>query len=996
MNSSDEEKNIVTQLKAELAEKTKWAFALTDAVEAQKETGDKLIFELEERTKWAQGLDQTVEEKNKLIKDLQKESQERTEWAQKIDKELTRERKEIQTLKSSLQEKEDSIQKLQANLQEREDSIQKLQANLQEREDSIQKLQANLQEREDSIQKLQANLQEREDSIQKLQANLQEREDSIQKLQANLQEKEDSIQKLQANLQEREDSIQKLQANLQEREDSIQKLQASLQEKEDFINRLNFIIQDHENTINIILNSRSYKLGYLLIQPLRILIPPRSKRRLLCKMFLGALRNPIKFFKTLRLKNIKKFLSASKKDGYDILIKKFDDHLNQRNLSAKKSGATPESISLFDDNLDTTKTIKFKKHKNPLVSIIIPVYNAWDYNYRCLLSIFENTHPDISYEIIIADDCSSDTTKDIKKHIKNIKVARPEENLGFLKNCNNAAKQAVGKYVFFLNNDTQVQKNWLKSLVDLIESDKSIGMVGSKLVYPDGRLQEAGGIIWQDASGWNYGRLNDPSNPEYNYLKEADYISGAAIMLSKKLWDEIGGFDERYVPAYFEDSDLAFEVRKHDFKVVYQPQSVVVHFEGISHGTDENSGLKKYQAINKEKFIEKWRETLEKEHFENGQDVFWARDKTKDKKTILIIDHYVPHFDKDAGSRTIYQYIELFVKLGYNVKFLGDNFYKHEPYTELLQQMGVEVLYGVWYLKHWQDWIKENSAQLDFVYLHRGHIASKYVDFIKENTAAKIVYNAVDFSFLRELRQYAITKDPQYLRQANQSKTREMNIFNLSDVIITISEHEKAVLKQQLPHKQITVIPTFIYDEEFPLSKNNNFNSRTDITFVGGFKHEPNEDGILWFLEKIYPILQKTIPKTRINIIGSGPTEKILKFQSDLINVTGFVSDEELKEYYSKTRVIIAPLRFGAGVKGKIIEAIAEGIPTVTTVVGAEGIPESKNILKITNSEEKFASKILSIYQDKKTWEQIRNDEINYSNKLLSASYAQKIIKKIF
>ena len=125
----------------------------------------------------------------------------------------------------------------------------------------------------------------------------------------------------------------------------------------------------------------------------------------------------------------------------------------------------------------------------------------------------------------------------------------------------------------FLNNDTQVQPDWLSSLVDLIESDETIGMVGSKLVYPDGRLQEAGGIIWNNASGWNYGHLDDPMKPEYNYVKEVDYISGASLMIRKSLWESIGGFDERYVPAYYEDADLAFEVRKHGYKVVYQPKS---------------------------------------------------------------------------------------------------------------------------------------------------------------------------------------------------------------------------------------------------------------------------------------------------------------------------------------------------------------------------------------------------------------------------------------
>ena len=247
------------------------------------------------------------------------------------------------------------------------------------------------------------------------------------------------------------------------------------------------------------------------------------------------------------------------------------------------------------------KKLVFNKMVDPQVSIIVPVYNQIHYTYACLKSILENTR-DVTYEIIIANDCSTDITSKIDKFVENINVITTEKNLRFLLNCNNAAKYAKGKYILFLNNDTQVQENWLEPLVSLIEKDDSIGMVGSKLVYPDGRLQEAGGIIWSDASGWNYGRLSNPQDSEYSYVKECDYISGAAMMIKHSLWKEIGGFDERFAPAYYEDTDLAFEVRKHGYKVMLQPASIVVHFEGISNGTDITSGQKLYQVKNSEKF----------------------------------------------------------------------------------------------------------------------------------------------------------------------------------------------------------------------------------------------------------------------------------------------------------------------------------------------------------------------------------------------------------
>ena len=103
-----------------------------------------------------------------------------------------------------------------------------------------------------------------------------------------------------------------------------------------------------------------------------------------------------------------------------------------------------------------------------------------------------------------------------------------------------------------------------------MEKEKNAGIVGSKLIYPDGTLQEAGGIIYSDASGCNYGRNDNPNALWYNYTKEVDYISGASIMLKKELWDELGGFDEYFAPAYYEDTDLAFRIRyEKGFKVIY-------------------------------------------------------------------------------------------------------------------------------------------------------------------------------------------------------------------------------------------------------------------------------------------------------------------------------------------------------------------------------------------------------------------------------------------
>lgn len=611
--------------------------------------------------------------------------------------------------------------------------------------------------------------------------------------------------------------------------------------------------------------------------------------------------------------------------------------------------------------LHEIQPLVFKERKKPIVSIIIPVYNQFEYTYCCLKSILEHSKQ-CSYEIILADDCSTDHVRNIEKVVSGVTVIHNKRNLRFLLNCNYAAKQAKGKYILFLNNDTQVQPGWLDSLVSLIESNEKIGMVGSKLVYPDGYLQEAGGILWEDGSAWNFGNRKNPGSAEYNYVKEADYISGAAIMIRKRLWEKIGGFDEQFVPAYYEDTDLAFEVRKAGYKVVYQPASIVVHFEGVSNGTDLHSGIKAYQMENAKKFYAKWKDVLVRECFKNGENVFIAKDRSRLKKHILVVDHYVPNHDKDAGGKCTYMYLKTLVKMGAQVTFIGDNFAKMEPYATELNQMGIEVLYGNNYFLNWEYWLSQNLKYFDYVYLQRPHISIKYIDIIKRFGHAKIIYFAHDLHHIREYRRYLLENSEEALESSRYWKKIEYELFSKADVGHVVGSYEQQVLQADF-NKPIRNIPLYVY-EELPADINKDFSTRNDILYVGGFGHPPNEDAVLWFARDILPRVLKKYPGMKWHVVGSNPTEKILELASDNIIIEGFKSDEELDKLYRECRIAVVPLRYGAGVKGKVIESAYYQIPLVTTPIGAEGIADEKGAFAIEEKASKFAEKICSLYED--------------------------------
>lgn len=572
-------------------------------------------------------------------------------------------------------------------------------------------------------------------------------------------------------------------------------------------------------------------------------------------------------YKSRSWKIIKIFKSAKKN-----LLKVSSLLLPEKKSSSKKSSREQNGIMTkhtfvpvpYDVlNFESFEPVEIPQFDSPLVSIVIPVYNQFKFTYACVRSIL-NTVKDIPYEIIIGDDLSTDETRNIKDIFKGIKVNKNEACHGFLMNCNSAARLARGKYICFLNNDTQVQENWLSSLLNLLEKNEKIGIAGSKLVYPDGTLQEAGGIIWSDGTGMNYGRGDDPSLPEYNYVKEVDYISGASIIIRADLWNEIGGFDERFKPAYYEDTDLAFETRKRGYKVMYQPESVVIHFEGVSNGKDLSSGLKKYQDLNSAKFCQKWSEEL-KRQYKPSECVFKARERNFSKKTVLILDHHVPTFDKDAGGKATMQYMQMFLQKGYVVKFIDDTFGEmegSERYQRILSQMGVENLTGEYYKENIFAWIKANESNIDFFIMMRPHIAEKYIDFVKENTKIKVIYYGHDLSFLRLEREAEVTKDKKAMEEAKEFKEREFALMRKADVVYLFSSFEVDYIKKTDSSINAKIINLYMFDSD-KISCNYNPNGRKDLVFVGAMNRVPNIDAAEWFVKEVFPKVRGKIPEVR-------------------------------------------------------------------------------------------------------------------------------------
>jgi GT2 family glycosyltransferase/Flp pilus assembly protein TadD len=643
----------------------------------------------------------------------------------------------------------------------------------------------------------------------------------------------------------------------------------------------------------------------------------------------------------------------------------------------EEEGVSPELRVNGESQPSTALPPKEEKEKieNPKVSIIIPVFNNLNLTHHCLKSILQNTH-DLNYQMIIVDNASSDGTTE---YLRGLKIPRVRsifqtENIGFVEACNAGAEVALGDYLLFLNNDTEVQPGWLDSLLQLAETITDCGAVGSKLIYPDGRLQEAGGIIFSDGNGWNYGRGLNPADPRFNFIREVDYCSGAALMVRRTLWREIGGFDRRYAPAYYEDTDLCFEIRKRGYKVYYQPQSMVIHHEGKTAGIDLQSGYKKYQSINRFKFIGKWVEELKNQFPNDPRNVVRASNRHC-KKSILVVDPFLPFFDRASGSLRLFQILKLLKEMGFHVTFIARNGSMEGRYKRFLEDMGIEVYawdpkvmevagYRIENCKPISYDLLFQERQFEYAMIDFWDVAEYYLPLVRKlSPKTQIIVDTVDIHFLRKIREAELKKSEELKQKALADKDREIAIYKRADRLWVVTEEDKKMIEGHVGKTPIDIIPNI--HKRIDVRKK--FEETSDLLFVGNFNHPPNQDAIQYCCGKIFPLILKDLSNVKLYVVGNNPPEEVKALASDRIIVRGYV--EDLAPYLRKARISVNPLRYGAGMKGKIGEALSWGLPVVTSSIGAEGmdLTDGKDAL-IADTPEDFVAKVVRLYNDPELW----------------------------
>lgn len=818
---------------------------------------------------------------------------------------------------------------LQLKLRDVERNQQRLRADLGERDVELAKraqwgygLQAQLEERGRWAQSLQQDLQRTQQQTAQLQRDFDERS-------AWALERNEAANVLQASLADAERKVIDVNQQLVQREAEIKAREAQLDANVAELGRMHRIL--------------SWKPHLKLVYRGRVL-------RLKAEFALKRVKNLVQ--------RVRLSLAAR---GWWETLNKASQTLLARPSQARH--ATHLNLISLDEFL--FKPFAVASSERPQVSVVVPVYNKYPYTDACLRAL-DAAAGALAFEVIVIDDASNDASAVNLAQVGGIRYLRNEQNLGFIGSCNRAAMAASGEFIVMLNNDTQVQPGWLEALLETFEQFPDCGMSGAKLVYPDGRLQEAGGVIFADGSGWNYGRLEDPQDPRFNYPREVDYISGAAICLRRSQWEAFGGFDERYKPAYYEDTDMAFRVREAGLKVIYQPRAVVVHFEGISSGTDVATGIKRFQVINQQKFLARWREALKLQPLPRGHEIIDRAREHRVAGRVLIVDATTPTPDQDSGSVRMFNLMRLLIKRNYKVSFFADNRAFVPGYSDALQQLGVEF----WchpYLSEIEAFFVRYGPLFDVIVLSRHYVASLYIDFVRRYAPkARLIFDTVDLHYLREERQADLEGNASLRDQAASTRAAELGVMARCDATLVVSPAEVEELKRATPATNVQILSNVVEAK----GCRKPFSERSDIWFIGGFQHTPNVDAMRFFVQQVMPLLNQATPHLKLNIVGSKMPDEVKKMARPSVVIHGQLPDVE--PFLDNCLALVAPLRFGAGVKGKINMAMAYGQPVISTALGVEGMYLKANSeVLIANTGDEFAAAVSRLVSDESLWSRL-------------------------
>lgn len=623
---------------------------------------------------------------------------------------------------------------------------------------------------------------------------------------------------------------------------------------------------------------------------------------------------------------------------------------------------TPASVWLPAESM--TDDLHFAEHASPDLSIVI-VASQLETLRRCLASLA--AHPSLhKFEVLVVDDATPGPTATALAQVTGIRILRNDRRQGFAVSCNAAAEVAHGRYLLFLRDRVVLQPECLNELVLTAENRPDIGLIGAKLLAPDGLLWEAGCVLDEERRLERRGAGCDPHEPSLNFLQRVDACTGA-ILVSKPIFDRVGGFDTG-LDAQAE-ANLALSLSQRGLHNYYQPLACAVMFPP---SPADNAGEKSLP--------DKWNEDSA------------SRQKPFRAGKVLYIDTFTPTPDQDAGSMDAFNHMRILGSLGYQVTFAPAAALEVVPqYTADLQRIGVECLYMP-YIESIEKHLVEHGNEYDIVILTRVNNAANFMHIVRQYCShARVIFSTVDLHHLREMRQAEVEHSEELRIRARETRRIELDTMKNSDCTLVVSSAEKEMLQDELPGVNIVHIPLIVdIRDRKPVP----FTERKDICFVGGFRHLPNADAMRYFIDEIWPLIRERIPDAHFNMIGSHMPKELLEETSAGIVAVGYRPD--ISEYLNTCRLSVAPLRFGAGLKGKVIHSLGYGLPAVVTSIASEGsgLVNGRDIL-VADAPGAFAEAVVRLYTDQDLWQQLAQNGLAFFEEKYSLTAGQRNFSKM-
>ena len=706
-------------------------------------------------------------------------------------------------------------------------------------------------------------------------------------------------------------------------------------------------------------------------------------RRLVFKYrFLQIIQKDVRF--------IRSHLNSQVENTNSIHFRRNDDALLK-----KKEKFTDRKMDSLVSFLKSEYRISFKYYRQPRVSIVLVLFNRAELTLSCLQSILENCSVDI--EIIIVDNSSSDATSAVLDRIDGATIILNNENVHFIKACNQARRYIRGEYILFLNNDSELLKNSLESALETIHQDDNIGAVGGRIVLLDGLLQEAGSIIWNDGSCLGYGRGDDPDNFQYRQQRDVDYCSGAFLLTPTRIFNELDGFDEDFSPAYYEETDYCMRLHRAGYRVVYEPNATIRHYEFASSSSSELAI--DLQRKNRAKFIEKHMKILRKHFPPHSKYILRARFTASNQcKSILFVDDRIPYRYYGSGFPRANFIVHRLAELGFHVTLLPLNCLEEDDWEVVYSDLpkSIEIALGIgktYFVRH----LLKRKGYYDIIWISRPHnmdffskVIKKFPSLLKRES---IIYDAEAIFALRDLELSKLKGLSPDTKDAERKIKHEVSLASNADIVIAVSDFEKLLFNQN-GYKN-----TYVLGHALDVLRTEaSFSDRKNFLFVGNLDYDrsPNVDSLIWFVKEVWPLIENNIKDIKLDIVGSANSILVQELASPDVIIHGRV--DELDRWYNGSRVFIAPTRYAAGVPYKIHESAAHGVPVVATdllVRQLDWQPGQEILCAHYDNAKAFAEKCIELYQSEHMWQAIRNRAITRVRQDCSSEMMRQNLKNI-